>query len=374
MLHPITHGPHAKTPKPHEALQPQKPIHNLRHQTSGDPRSHRIASTAKSALVGLAGLSQKLAETRAHDGPELKGQEVSQDQEDDRHDGKELDVELDKAASGLPVEGPPSVEEANGTSAAQDLGHHLAGKRAVEGHNRLLVIGKQGGFDADLGHCGGKHNEETGENGNGEDGDGAQCEGGPLGAAVVGKVVLTDVVKAQDHDRALGNVHGDETSGGLDSSREGKLLPAGAGGDALEEASLRRHGDDLVRPGGVQVGSQSTGNSTGEEQTSRYVQKRDEDGAHDGEAEVVGEVAQDTPPARKAAGLGDQVADGTADGRGDGLLVDECDGGAGLDAGFLGVLETGLRGGGHGDGGRGRLDHGENGDDIFQRVLQLLAV
>jgi hypothetical protein len=94
-------------------------------------------------------------------------------------------------------------------------------------------------------------------------------------------------------------------------------------------------------------------------------------GPADGES--IGDLVAEPPPAGELASLGDKVAEGAADRRGDGLLVDERDLGAGLEEALLFVLGGRLVVVGHGDGGGGRLHHGEDGEDIGERVLGLVG-
>jgi len=301
---------------------------------------------------------------------------VHHDEDQTSHDEKDLDVELEKTATRLPVEAPPGVKEADATSATNNLGYDLAIERAVERHDGVLVLGEDGGLDTDHGDDGGKAQEQGAGDADDDDGDEADDERGPLGAVVFADIFRVDAIETEELSGTLGDVDGDIGHGSVNGSREGEDLPVGAGRNALPEAGGAGHRNDLVRPGGVQVGSQSTSEGADNDHTERDKGGKDalDHVANDGEGNSPESMVPESPEAGKTSTLSDQVFDGGADRRGKRLLVYECHGRGSLEEALLLVLGGGLFGGGDGDRGGGSLDHAERGDDVLEHVFDLVIV
>jgi len=108
-------------------------------------------------------LSDHALNSRSHDGPDLEDQYMKHDKSDSEHDEGDLDVELDKATAGFPVEWAPGIDEANSTSAAKDGWDNLAREGAVERHYGLIIFGKEGCFNANKGNGRREDDEKSGE-------------------------------------------------------------------------------------------------------------------------------------------------------------------------------------------------------------------
>lgn len=322
-------------------------------------------------------ISKEFAELRAHDGEHLKGYDVEKDKgkRNDTHDA--LDVGLDEPTASLPVEAPPRIHEANAAGSTEDLGNDLAAKGAVKGHNGVLVLGQERGFDTDLGNNGRHAQEEGAAYGDGDDCDPAEEERRPLCAVVIAEfVALALLGETEPRDEAHGeedrNVRHDRGNG----SGEGEGLPLLTARDAVPEADVAGHGDDLVGPGGVQVGSRSAGDGGNDDSADGKETREEclEQTTDPAQRESVDHLVAESPPAGELASLAGEVADGGAHRRGDGLLVDEGDLSAGLEEAFLLIFGGGLVVVvGHSDGGGGSLHHGEHGEDICERVLHLVV-
>lgn len=195
---------------------------------------------------------------------------MSHDEDYSGDDKEELDVELDQAATSLPVERLPCIQETNAASAAEDLGDNLAGEGAVEGDNGVLILGQDGRLDADERDEGWEDDEEDASEHNDEDGQRAENHRCPVTASILGEVVTANFMEAKEKDEALCNIHGEVFGRGLDGGGESEDLPAGAGDDALPEPGVRRHRDNLVCPCGVEVGQQSTGDGGNNNETARH--------------------------------------------------------------------------------------------------------
>lgn len=336
----------------------------------------------KAHLLGermLAG-AEELAKLRAHDGESHEDDDMNKDKgkRGDAHEA--LDVHLDEPATSLPVEAPPGIHEADTSGTAEDLGHGLSAKGAVERHDGVLVFRQDGSLDADLGHDSRHAEEKSGGNGGYEDDCAAANEAGPLSGTVLGQIVVVRLLTESEqrhktHGDAEGNVgHGSGNGGGKSEN-----LPLLTAGDAAPETDIAGGGDNLVGPGSVEVRGGGTGGGGNEEVAERdeSIDTREERlaKAHDpARCEGVDDLVAETPPASESAGLVDKVANSAANGRGDGLLVDEGNGGAGLKKTLLLVLGGRLVVVGDGDGGGGCFDHGEHGEDIGERVLHLVAL
>ena len=112
----------------------------------------------------LLDVRQVLADSRAHDCPQLEGKDMSHDNDEEGDNSEELDVKLDNAAASLPVERLPGIEEANRAGASKNLGDDLAIESAVEGDNSVLIIGEDRGLDAGKGNMGWENQEDGASN------------------------------------------------------------------------------------------------------------------------------------------------------------------------------------------------------------------
>lgn len=321
----------------------------------------------------MLSLSQELANGRPHNGKDLESQNVGNDKDKAGKDEEDLDVELDEPAARLPREAAPRIQEADDAGAAEHSRHDLAAKRAVKGHDEVLVFGENGRLDADQGDDGGEAQEQRAEDADDEDGDDAHDQRCPLRAVVLADVLVLELVQPHEHADGADNVQADIGHGGLDGSGNGKSLPVLLRGDALAEGLVVWHADDLVGPRGVDVGERGAGQ--GSDDNGRRTKAGDDGGEDLGderEEEGIQEVDLEASETGIAAGVGDDVLDGAANGRGDGLLVDESDGWSGLEQVLLLLLVTGFMGRrGDGDGCDGGLDHAEGGDDFLERVRYL---
>lgn len=343
------------------------------------PASRDIARLRDVAL--LLSLSQELANSRTHDSKDLKDHDVGQDNAEEGQDEENLDPKLDKAAASLPVEALPGIEELDIAGATEDLRHDLAAKGAVEGDNGVLILWQDRGFHADESGDGGEAQEDGGAEGDANDGDDAGNNRGPLCTAVVAEILVLQAVQAEKDGEELDDEERNVGHGGIKGSNRRQELPVRAGGDTLQELGVCGCGDDLVRPGGMEVGTHGTADSADEDEAEgNREEEAGKDGIEDVGAAADAEAPDDAKPqateAGKTAGLRDEVAKGAPDGRGNGLLVDEGAGRGRLEEALLDILGggRGFVGGRYGDGGGGRLNHAERGHNIFERVLDLGAV
>ena len=128
-------------------------------------------------------------------------------------------------------------------------------------------------------------------------------------------------------------------------------------------------------PGSVEIGQEGAGHGSDDYETARNVGNDSlDDVGDDGEADLVQDKGLDTPPARKATSLGNEVPDCTADARGNRRTVDDGDGWASLEERLLLLLRALFFGWGDSDGSGRSLHHGERGDNIFEGVLNLAGV
>lgn len=288
-----------------------------------------------------------------------------------------LDVELDQPATSLPVEALPGINEAYNSSATQSLGHNLSAKRTVKRHSGVLVLGQDGSLDADLSNGGRQAQEKRASDGDEDNSDPTTEKASPLSSAVVGEVVLTRLlVEPEESDEAHGKVERGIRHGSSDGSWQGENLPLLGTRNAAPEADITRGGNDLVGPSGVQVRGGGTGEGRNENKAEGQHLGNDSLGQLHYPAHGKGgdQLVAEAPPASKLAALSDEMTDGAADGRGNGLLMDEGDGGAGLEKTLLLILGSSLIVMvGNGDGcGRG-FDHSEYGQEICKCVLDLSA-
>jgi hypothetical protein len=319
-------------------------------------------------------LREQLADLGADKSKDLKGKDVSDEEEGSDHDERGLDEELDETTTSLPVEAAPGVQEADLAAAAVHLRDSLAVEGAVEGDNRVLVLGQDRGLDADQGYHGGQAQEQRAEDGEDGDADDAHGETGQLASAVAYELLRVLAVQAKEGADADGQVYGHVGHAGGDGGRESERLPVALGRKALPEALCRRHGDDTVGPDSVEVGEDCAGESADKDRLAgnrRESSLEKRGGQNKGKA--VDGMKPETPETCKGTGVGDDVVDGGADARGDGLLVDEGDGRASLEETLLLALVGRLRCGWRdGDGSVGRLDHAERGDDFLEHVRELV--
>lgn len=321
-------------------------------------------------------LGQELAERRAHDSEDLESQDVRNDYDQAGDDEESLDVELDEAAARLPVEAAPCVHEADDASAAHELGDDFAAEGAVEGDDCVLVLGEDGGLDADEGDDCGDAEEQGACDGEDEESDDADDQGDPLRALVSLEVLVLELVETEEHAEPGAEVDGDVGHGGLDGGGEREGLPVALGGNALPEGLLCGCADNLVGPCGVDVCDGCAGESGDEDGLAGDVGERArEELGDEGEDHGVEDVEAKTAEAGKAATVGNEVPDGAADAGGNRLLVDEGDGRASLEQTLLLLLVTGLVGGrGDGNGSDGALHHAECGDNLLEHVRNLCLV
>jgi hypothetical protein len=319
-------------------------------------------------------LGNSLAQGRTHGNKANKSPDVNHDEDQTCHDEEDLDVELEKTAARLPVEAPPCIKEADASGATDNPGYDLAIESAVKRHNGVLVLWENGRLDTDHGNDGGKAEEQGAGDADDDDGDEASDERGPLGPVVFADIF--GVIETEELDGTLGYVQRDVGHRGIDSSGEGEGLPLAASWDALPEASGIGHGNDLVRPGGVQIGSQGTCDSADNDETERdkagngALEHIPDEGESHGPDGMVSESAE----AGETSTLRDQVFDGTADRRGDRLLVNERHSRGSLEETLLLVFGGRLIGSRDGDSGRGSLDHAERGDDVLEHVFGLVVI
>ena len=73
----------------------------------------------------MQSLGKVIAKRRAHDTENLESQDVHNNEDSERHDGANLDVQLDQAATSLPVEAAPGIEEADAAGSAKQLANEL---------------------------------------------------------------------------------------------------------------------------------------------------------------------------------------------------------------------------------------------------------
>ena len=288
-----------------------------------------------------------------------------------------LDVELDQPATSLPVEALPGINEAHGSGATQSLGHNLSTERAVKRHGSVLVLGQDGGLDADLSDKSRHAQEERAGHGDEEKGDATADKASPHSSAVRVEFVAARLLgDAEEVGEADGDVERDVRHGSSDGSREGENLPLLQTANAAPEADVAWGGDDLVGPSSVQVRGRGTSDGGDDDKAERQDAGKDGLEKLHGPAhgDGVDHLVAETPPACKLAALGDEMPDGAADRRGDGLLVDKGDGGTGLEKTLLLILGGRLVGVGNGDGGGGGFNHGEYGQDIGKCVLDLWGV
>jgi hypothetical protein len=320
-------------------------------------------------------LGKVITKRGAHDTENLESQDVHNDEDGERHDGANLDVQLDQAATSLPVEAAPGIEEADTASSAEQLANDLAAKGAVKRNDGILLLGQEGCLDTDLGDCGGDAEEEGGEGGEHDSGEATDGKAGPLAAGVLVEVLRVDLVQTEQNGDAGRQVQADVGHGGGDGGSRGKRLPGRLAGDALPEGGLGGHGDDLVSPCGVEVGNGGAGKTADDDGLAGEAAEGGEEAAEEldgkGEGQGVECVDLETPEASPLASVGDEVLDSTADAGGDGLLADEGDGGTGLEEGLLLALGCGLLRRGDCDSGVRGLDHAQGGDDFLEHVVEL---
>lgn len=325
----------------------------------------------------MKSLGKVITKRRAHDTENLESQDVHNNEDSERHDGANLDVQLDQAATSLPVEAAPGIEEADAAGSAKQLANDLAAEGAVERYDGILLLGQERGLDADLSDCGGDAEEEGGEDGEHDGGQATDGKAGPLAAGVLVEVLRVDLVQTEQNGDAGGQVQADVGHGGGDGGGRGKRLPGRLAGDALPEGSLGGHGDDLVSPCGVEVGNGGAGKTADDDGLAGDAaeEERCKEAAEEldgkGEGQGVECVDLETPEASPLASVGDEVLDGAADAGGDGLLADEGDGGPGLEERLLLALGCGLLGRGDCDSGVRGLDHAQGGDDFLEHVVEL---
>ncbi len=325
----------------------------------------------------VLGLGKERSKMRTHDGEDLKCEDVTNHEHGKEHNSADLDVQLQQAAAGLPVEAAPSVEESNAAGSSEQLPNDLAAKGAVKRHNGVLVFREDGRLDADLSDNSWDAEEEGGEDGEGDGSESADSKAHPLTLSVLLEVVLIQLVEAKEDSNTNSQVHANVGHGGRDGGGRSKGLPMGLARDALPELCIRWHGNNLVGPGSVYVGYSGASKSADKDGLAREAAR--EEGEKEAGEEVDGEgekhrVQSMDPESAEASvttSVGDNVFDGGANARRDGLLVDQCDGRTALKKALLLVLVGWLIGWGDCDGGVGGLDHAEGSDDLLEHVRQL---
>ena len=235
----------------------------------------------------MLSLSKEISELRTHNSEDLERKNMSNDEHSKHHDRTNLNVQLQQAATSLPVETAPCIEESDLARSTEQLADNLSAKGAIEGYDGVLIVGQDGGLDADLGDYGGEAEEEGREDGEEDGGEGADGEAHPLALGVLLEIVLVELVQAQEDRNAAGQVQADVGHGGGDSGGRGEGLPIGPAGDALPERGLRGHGDNLVCPRSVDVGNGRAGKTADEDSLARDACR--EEGEEEGCEEVDGE-------------------------------------------------------------------------------------
>lgn len=285
-----------------------------------------------------------------------------------------LEVELHKPATRLPREALPRIDEANTARATVDLGRDLALKGPVKGHNSILLIGEKRRLHADVGDLRGESQKETACEDDGDDGE--ELEDDADGAG--GGLRVGHLVEAEEDDEGGDDVEGDVRCGALDRGGEGKRLPVGDGNEALPEARLRGHGNDLVGPGDVDLGEKGAGERGDDDHgAGEFGQDGLEKASSHDEGGLVEPVVHEAPPRRGTSGVSPQVTKGAPDLSRDGLLGNEGDVGPGLEQAILSLLvwrlqiDVVLGSGSNGDGTGGRLDHGQRGHDLADGIVDL---
>jgi hypothetical protein len=317
---------------------------------------------------------QEVKDSGTEENDNLESQNMNSEDNEAEHDEEVLEEQLDETATSLPVERPPCVEEANDTGSAHNLANDLAAKRAVKGNDGVLVLGEEGGFDADQGHHSGEAEEKRADDDEDEEGEDANGETSPRSAG--SDLLLLEVVKVHEHGYTSGQVQADVWHNSVDGGRDGKSLPVALGRHALPHGLLAGHTDNLVCPDCVYIGEDGTSDGSNDDGPARNEGKgAAEEGRYDASEERVQNVNVVTAEARVATGVSDEVTDGGADGRGDGLLVNEGDGRTGLEERLLLVflVRRFVGGGRDGDGGHGGLDHADCGNDFIEHVGHLLV-
>ena len=177
-------------------------------------------------------------------------------------DEEVLGEQLDKAASGLPVEAPPGIKETNDTSSTHDLANDLSAKGAIEGNDGVLVLGEQRSFDTDQGDHGREAEEKCAGDGKHNDSKNPRDETDLVCTSLDGMALVSKLVELKQHEYASCEVHADIGHNGLERGGDGKSLPVGLGGDTPPEEAVGGHSDNLVCPRGVYVGEKGSANGS----------------------------------------------------------------------------------------------------------------
>ena len=209
-----------------------------------------------------------------------------------------------------PVKGPPCIRNAEPATTAQDGRHHLTAKRAVEGHDRLVLLGQHRRRHTEE-HRLGRDRDQVGENrrDHGHSPHLAQGRGG-------GRSRGSALDKLIPSSHPLGHQQGQEERtpdhDTLKRSDGGNLSPALEPGDPLIEALGRRLRDDDVHPRHLQVRQQNGQHGLANKLTKELVRVHRQDQEQHTPRDAVDQVHGKATESRPRTGPGAQVGDGGA--------------------------------------------------------------
>lgn len=247
-----------------------------------------------------------------------------QDSSDDL-ESEDLDVELDEADTGSPVEGLPRIEHADTSSATNNLRLDFTAEGTVEGDDGLIFFWEHGCLDTGQGDLGGEDDGEDDEHSDqSADEHLADVASEDFGGnfTVMGGV-LSITVEAVHGEHESWDVEGELLRCSPDSGWEEDFLGSLDAGVAANPALWARVAHHHVSPGHAEAAEDGVGKD-GEDGADECGVSQ---AAEEVEEQRVGQVVYDgdleTAEARPWAGLSLQVFHCGADLGGNGLALDE---------------------------------------------------
>lgn len=242
-----------------------------------------------------------------------------------------LDVELDEPEPGGGLEGLPGLDEHSATGTTGLKIKVASDAAAVKGNNGLLVLGKEGSFNAGQGDRRRKKDGQSDEDGSQRDGE----KGESVVSSLLGGDIATHEIEllvvhllGQAEGEGHGNRHDDSNllGNGEGQAWEEESLALLAGNNAAEPRLARGRGDHAVSPCHVDTGKTDGRHDVhkGMAAESESDQASEEVGQKSVE-QVVDHANTSAPPASKEATNSVKVADRRADVGSDRLVVDDSD-------------------------------------------------
>ena len=227
-----------------------------------------------------------------------------------------LSVHFEEPNTGVPVEALPRLSHTDTAASAKDLRYDFAIECPVEGDDRIVLLGKQGGLDTLESDVRRDDDEHTSENSSYKDDEGIEPDVETLGIAKLAEF-------ADIHDVRLETECGEHLSQAekdgllchcVQECRSSELAERGTGRYTLEGALVGRLADNDVCPCGVKATEDSANSDADDGTVSNSMRNEsEEEGAHKVVYKVVGCQDVSAAKAGKETTMSSEVRDGAAE-------------------------------------------------------------